>query len=88
MQFPLFTDEGVSTAHKHAWKKHEILHCDISAGNILILDTANDGAVVRSVGLLCDWDLAKRRVHIAHPEISQPTRLVRHDMLFAVHFVA
>ncbi|EIW53182.1 uncharacterized protein TRAVEDRAFT_52317 [Trametes versicolor FP-101664 SS1] len=62
-------------AHKHAWKEHGILHCDISAGNILILDTANDGAMMRSVGLLCDWDLAKRRVHIAHPEMSQPTRL-------------
>ncbi|TBU58148.1 hypothetical protein BD310DRAFT_498387 [Dichomitus squalens] len=44
------------TAHRRAWEEAHILHGDVSAGNILIYDSA-DGPV----GLLADWDLAKTR---------------------------
>ncbi|KAJ8519090.1 hypothetical protein ONZ45_g3926 [Pleurotus djamor] len=37
--------------HQQAYKKCKILHRDVSAGNILILDNGH--------GLLSDWDLAK-----------------------------
>ena len=39
-------------AHKDAWEKAEILHRDISTGNIII----HDGK-----GILIDWDLSKPR---------------------------
>lgn len=74
---PLFTNEDVFAAHKHAWKEYGILHCDISAENILILYIVRDETVVQSVGLLCDWDLARRRVDIIYPAITPQARAVR-----------
>jgi serine/threonine protein kinase len=39
------------TAHKHAYEDAGILHCDISAGNIIITDKGS---------LLIDWDLCNQ----------------------------
>lgn len=42
--------------HKDAWEKAGILHCDISAGNIMInVDTTPD----KPLGILVDWDMCK-----------------------------
>ncbi|EIW53195.1 uncharacterized protein TRAVEDRAFT_52329 [Trametes versicolor FP-101664 SS1] len=69
-------------AHKVAWERHGVLHCDISVGNILILDVPNidsaaHGLDTKVVGLLCDWDGARTRAEVVHPEASesQLTRL-------------
>ena len=42
------------------WKACNLLHCDISAGNILIynLDDLDDPETNEVAGLLADWDLA------------------------------
>jgi serine/threonine protein kinase len=48
----VFPGSMVVTAHTAAYEKAQILHRDVSAGNILIAD---DGS-----GLLIDWDLSKK----------------------------
>lgn len=45
----------VAVAHKEAWEKAEILHRDISCGNILIDDNKE------GFGFLNDWDLCKSK---------------------------
>jgi len=40
------------TAHTVAYEKAQILHRDVSAGNILITDNGS--------GILIDWDLSKK----------------------------
>ncbi|KAI0704232.1 hypothetical protein C8T65DRAFT_741188 [Cerioporus squamosus] len=59
---------GALQAHQRAWKK-KILHRDISVNNILILGSMGD-----TVGLLCDWDLAKTQHQL---EDSNPTQGMR-----------
>jgi thiamine kinase-like enzyme len=40
------------TAHTFAYEKAQILHRDVSTGNILTTDTGS--------GMLIDWDLSKK----------------------------
>ncbi|TBU25823.1 hypothetical protein BD311DRAFT_668806 [Dichomitus squalens] len=57
------------TAHQRAWEEAHILHGDVSAGNILIYDSA-DGPV----GLLADWDLAKTQEALEKYPVTQQGR--------------
>ncbi|EKM60992.1 uncharacterized protein PHACADRAFT_204140 [Phanerochaete carnosa HHB-10118-sp] len=58
------------TAHEQAWERAEILHRDISIGNIIIdIDSL---ATKRPKGLLCDWDLSKSK-----DRIGRTTQTVR-----------
>ncbi|KAH9903291.1 hypothetical protein C8Q73DRAFT_635406 [Cubamyces lactineus] len=60
-------------AHQSAWEDHGLLHCDLSVGNILIYEKP----VVPQpeiIGLLADWDLAKPKRLVLHPNASQPSR--------------
>ena len=56
------------------------MHCDISAGNVLIhvRESVEDGKLVQErVGLLTDWELSKRK---DAPNIArQPDRTVSND---------
>ncbi|OBZ73979.1 hypothetical protein A0H81_06531 [Grifola frondosa] len=55
-------------AHQDAWTKAEVLHCDISDGNVLIYEAVDqDGNVTTSTGLLNDWDLAKYKEDMTEP---------------------
>ncbi|KAI9062416.1 hypothetical protein FKP32DRAFT_1652984 [Trametes sanguinea] len=47
-------------AHEEAFKNAQIIHRDISVGNILILP-GSDGTIDGYRGLLADWELSKRR---------------------------
>ena len=47
-------------AHKHAWEKTQILHGDVSMGNILIDIKTGDG-------FLNDWDLCKYKHELGGP---------------------
>src|SRR6266478_5029459 len=58
----------VWSAHQQAHDQAQILHRDISAGNIMISDTGE--------GLLIDWDSAKHLDDIEKGG-SQPERTVR-----------
>ena len=57
-----------AVAHKAAWTLAKVLHCDISADNILI-------DVETGEGFLNDWDLAKTQVELDNA--SNTERLVR-----------
>ena len=50
----------IATAHRYAWETYGVLHCDISAGNILIAYQADELKV-----FLSDWDLAKSKDELA-----------------------
>ncbi|KAL0953940.1 hypothetical protein HGRIS_005103 [Hohenbuehelia grisea] len=54
--------------HQDAYEKCKLLHRDVSASNIIILDPSNTGGERR--GLLIDWDLAK-----SVEELDKPPRL-------------
>ena len=58
-------------AHQRAWEKKKILHRDVSINNILLL-----GSMEGSVGLLCDWDLAKTEQQPDDNDPAQGVRLV------------
>ncbi|KAH8929709.1 hypothetical protein BT69DRAFT_1199594, partial [Atractiella rhizophila] len=64
-----------NTAHEAAWESTNILHPDISSGNILIYDPPStpDGELVESRGLLIDWEMAKvehQMMQGTHPFIA------------------
>lgn len=63
------------------YRKYELLHRDISAGNVLILPRleVKDGKeVVRWHGVLTDWELAKPYLKVRDREKArQPERTVR-----------
>ena len=70
------------TAHRDAVTKANVVHRDVSGGNILILPKVtydeNDGSPsVTWKGLLADWELSKP-IHEAEPLLRprQPTRTV------------
>lgn len=48
----------ISTAHEQAWSKADVLHRDISEGNIIIDVLTN---AQRPMGVLIDWDLSKKK---------------------------
>ncbi|KAI0649723.1 hypothetical protein C8Q79DRAFT_343436 [Trametes meyenii] len=60
-------------AHKRAWEDCQILHRDISVGNILIYD-AEGPSGPKAIGLLADWDLARTKEQVEHPVASLITR--------------
>ncbi|KAI0368161.1 hypothetical protein BV20DRAFT_969455 [Pilatotrama ljubarskyi] len=65
--------------HYWAYKNHDLLHRDISAGNVLILPrivTGRDGTkAVQWRGVLTDWELAKRAPREDEEEVArQPER--------------
>lgn len=77
-QADLFNDmpciDKKPTAHEQAWERAEILHRDISIGNIIIdIDSLTTGG--RPKGLLCDWDLSKSKAKIGRA--TQTLRSVR-----------
>ncbi|KAH8918275.1 hypothetical protein BT69DRAFT_1191823, partial [Atractiella rhizophila] len=62
-------------AHEATWESTNILHPDISSGNILIYDPPStpDGEPVESWGLLIDWEMAKverQTMQGTHPFIA------------------
>ena len=54
------------------WEACKLLHCDVSAGNILIynLDDLDDPETNEVVGLLADWDLAKTEDELTTRSVS------------------
>lgn len=71
------------------YEKHQLLHRDISAGNVLILPRLvkdhQGKETVQWFGLLTDWELAKAYLKNRSDEKArQPERTVRHRacMLF------
>ncbi|CDO78014.1 hypothetical protein BN946_scf184907.g4 [Trametes cinnabarina] len=66
-------------AHGHAYTRKGLLHCDISAGNVLIYPkiVEVDGQVSEQwVGLLADWELAKQvRTTDTKDASRQPDRI-------------
>ena len=54
-------------AHSHAFNFAKILHCDISAGNIIL--------TTEGKGLLIDWELAKMKDECGS---RRPDRMVSH----------
>ncbi|TFY58016.1 hypothetical protein EVJ58_g6674 [Rhodofomes roseus] len=50
--------------HRQAWELKELLHRDISAGNILILRYFDKNGKMRSIGILIDWDLCKKKKYL------------------------
>ncbi|KAI1786813.1 hypothetical protein LXA43DRAFT_751802 [Ganoderma leucocontextum] len=63
-------------AHTVAWVMANILHRDVSVGNILILDENPEGLPnpKTSKGLLADWDLARTKKELENPAFTQSTR--------------
>ncbi|KAI9061534.1 hypothetical protein FKP32DRAFT_1630835 [Trametes sanguinea] len=59
--------------HKAAWEDYGILHCDMSAGSILIYDGEPNSSSV-PIGLLADWDLAKTHEQAFIPRALQLPR--------------
>ncbi|OBZ74003.1 hypothetical protein A0H81_06519 [Grifola frondosa] len=59
-------------AHQEAWEIGEVLHRDISDGNVVIHDDPISG---EAKGLLIDWDLAKFREDLEKPP-TQKSRSV------------
>ncbi|KAH8986325.1 hypothetical protein EDB92DRAFT_1879660 [Lactarius akahatsu] len=55
--------EKFATAHTKAYKRVQILHRDVSAGNILITEERS--------GILIDWDLSKKRRQFTHGKTSR-----------------
>ncbi|OBZ74007.1 hypothetical protein A0H81_06515 [Grifola frondosa] len=51
-------------AHQEAWEIGEVLHRDISDGNVVIYDDPVSG---EAKGLLIDWDLAKFKEDLENP---------------------
>ena len=62
-------------AHSHAFERAQILHRDISAGNILV--TKNDDGSPK--GLLIDWELAKK---MNEHGSRRPERTVSHSVRY------
>ena len=60
------------TAHTEAYDRTQILHRDVSAGNILITDEGS--------GILIDWDLSKKVVRDGSAKQRQHSRTVRHHV--------
>ncbi|CDO68857.1 hypothetical protein BN946_scf185035.g10 [Trametes cinnabarina] len=48
-------------AHKDAYKKAEVMHRDISVGNILMIPHVGKKGRTKYRGLLADWELSKQR---------------------------
>ena len=69
-------NEFDSIAHEDAYTKAQILHRDISIGNILVLESDDEFAKDKSLpkGLLTDWELSKSRDEL---EQQRPSRVVR-----------
>ena len=66
-------------AHKAAYEQCDIIHRDVSVGNIMIVPTIRTlkgQTIVYWVGVLCDWELARNvKLDIA----CQTEHLVRHE---------
>ncbi|KAH8919326.1 hypothetical protein BT69DRAFT_1224289, partial [Atractiella rhizophila] len=61
-------------SHKLAWEMTNILHRDISSGNILIYDLPrSDGEPARSQGLLIDLEMAKTESSNSLPRTTERT---------------
>ncbi|KAI0740066.1 hypothetical protein C8Q76DRAFT_665743 [Earliella scabrosa] len=64
-------------AHREATQKTQILHRDVSGGNIMILpimEERDDGFYVKLVGMLTDWELSKPLNGPGSRGIRQPER--------------
>ncbi|KAI0708485.1 hypothetical protein C8Q76DRAFT_814956 [Earliella scabrosa] len=64
---------GALIAHKRAYDTFNILHRDLSVGNILLYKHTWKGRTM-TVGLLSDWDLAKTREQLEESEPAQRDR--------------
>ena len=84
----LWSRPDVSAAHEDALTKCEILHRDVSAGNILILPKViadNEVTYFLWVGVLSDWELSKRLPgEDEEPKARQPHRTVCRRMHFQI----
>ncbi|KAH9835398.1 uncharacterized protein C8Q71DRAFT_859028 [Rhodofomes roseus] len=58
--------------HRQAWELKELLHRDISAGNILILRYIDKNGKMQSIGILIDWDLCKDKKYLE--TVLRPSR--------------
>ncbi|KAI0672120.1 hypothetical protein C8Q78DRAFT_727750 [Trametes maxima] len=61
---------GALIAHGHAWVSADLLHRDVSVGNILIYDQPEGGFRP----LLADWDLAKTKDRLLEQKPTQNSR--------------
>ncbi|KAI0649722.1 hypothetical protein C8Q79DRAFT_343200 [Trametes meyenii] len=71
---------GALIAHGHAWTSADLLHRDVSVGNILIYDKPEGG--FRPV--LADWDLAKTKETLLEQKPTQNSRSGTWQFLSAV----
>ncbi|EED83670.1 predicted protein [Postia placenta Mad-698-R] len=60
-------------AHRDAWEKADVLHRDISVGNILLEDYIDEEGNPQVRGILNDWDMAKLRIELG----GKPTQASR-----------
>ncbi|OSX56276.1 hypothetical protein POSPLADRAFT_1062765 [Postia placenta MAD-698-R-SB12] len=60
-------------AHRDAWEKADVLHRDISVGNILLEDYIDEEGNPQVRGILNDWDMAKLRAELG----GKPTQASR-----------
>ncbi|KAH9835400.1 uncharacterized protein C8Q71DRAFT_908540 [Rhodofomes roseus] len=58
--------------HRQAWELNELLHRDISAGNILIFRYIDKNGGKQSIGILIDWDLCKDKKYLE--SVLRPSR--------------
>ncbi|TFY61573.1 hypothetical protein EVJ58_g4427 [Rhodofomes roseus] len=58
--------------HRQAWELKELLHRDISAGNILIFRYIDKNGGKQSIGILIDWDLCKDKKYLE--TVLRPSR--------------
>ena len=69
-------------AHKAAYEQCDIIHRDVSVGNIMIVPTVRTvtgRTFVYWVGVLCDWELAR---NVGMEVACQTEHLVRHSTFF------
>ncbi|TFY68521.1 hypothetical protein EVJ58_g968 [Rhodofomes roseus] len=59
-------------AHRQAWQDQKLLHCDISAGNILILRYLDRRGKEQTIGLLIDWEMCRYQIYLE--TMSRPGR--------------
>lgn len=63
-------------AHRDAYVDAKIIHRDISAGNIILVQDEEGNWT----GMLNDWELSKRVEGTRYPNGRQPDRTVRHPL--------
>ncbi|EJF58097.1 hypothetical protein DICSQDRAFT_110833 [Dichomitus squalens LYAD-421 SS1] len=64
----IFAD--VIKAHHRAWSRAQVLHRDISIGNIMILPAPENSPKSRRTGFLIDWDLSRLECELGNGPVE------------------